>query len=65
MGVGGEEMKQLLAMLDLPHQKSFEKNSIKVVEDNVGTVLHVAAKESMNRATKEEIKLTLEENHND
>eukprot|EP00957_Ditylum_brightwellii_P141276 10764123-Ditylum_brightwellii.AAC.1 len=65
MGVGGEEMKQLLTMLDLLHQKLFEKNSIKVVEDDVGTVLHVELKVSMNRAAQETVKLTLEENNND
>eukprot|EP00957_Ditylum_brightwellii_P143971 10970352-Ditylum_brightwellii.AAC.1 len=64
MGAGGGEMEMLFSLLDLPHQKLFEKSYIKVIGDDVGCILCKEAKESMMRAIQKEIEMALEEKHN-
>ena len=63
MGVGGSKIKQLLSLLDLPHAKSYDKNAMYRVEEDVGKVLRAVAEKSIDEAIQEEIRLTLNEKH--
>eukprot|EP00957_Ditylum_brightwellii_P142975 10893819-Ditylum_brightwellii.AAC.1 len=63
MGIGGEEMKQMLLLLDLPHSRTFEKNATYKVEVEVGKVLRAVAEQSIKDAMLEEIEMTLNERH--
>mmetsp|Transcript_37363 Transcript_37363/g.54638 ORF Transcript_37363/g.54638 Transcript_37363/m.54638 type:complete len:456 (-) Transcript_37363:846-2213(-) len=65
MGVGGEEIQQFLALLDLPHGKNFSKNALSRVECDVGVVLRDVTDTCMKKAIMEEIKATLDEKYND
>jgi hypothetical protein len=60
MGVGGKEMARLLAFLDLPTASSFETNGWNKIEDEIGPVLRKVARDAMNKALDEEIRLTIE-----
>eukprot|EP00957_Ditylum_brightwellii_P048834 3705354-Ditylum_brightwellii.AAC.1 len=61
MGVGGEEMENQLAFLDLPHGKSFSNSSLPVVEHEPGEFLRETAKAQMEATLEGEVRLTLEE----
>jgi hypothetical protein len=61
MGVGGGEMANLLAFLDLPHGKSFNTSSIPSIERELGEFLREAATIEMKLAMEEEVRLTLEQ----
>eukprot|EP00957_Ditylum_brightwellii_P025213 1908477-Ditylum_brightwellii.AAC.1 len=54
MGVGGGEIKNLLAFLDLPHGKSLNISSIPSVERELGNFLREAATIKMKVAMEEE-----------
>eukprot|EP00957_Ditylum_brightwellii_P126368 9633502-Ditylum_brightwellii.AAC.1 len=64
MGVGSEEIQQLLMLLDLPHEKNFTKNGLLQVEADVGVVLHDVMDACIKKAMTEETKVTLDEKHN-
>eukprot|EP00957_Ditylum_brightwellii_P179344 13662955-Ditylum_brightwellii.AAC.1 len=64
MGVGGNKISQILTFLDMPQNKS-GKNSLPVVEDDVGKVIRDMALVEMNEGLREEIRATLDEERNE
>eukprot|EP00957_Ditylum_brightwellii_P149479 11383388-Ditylum_brightwellii.AAC.1 len=63
MGVGCEELKQMLSLLDLPHSRTFKKNATYKMEVEVGKVLRAVAEQNIKDAMFEEIEMTLNERH--
>eukprot|EP00957_Ditylum_brightwellii_P132821 10128014-Ditylum_brightwellii.AAC.1 len=61
MGVGGGEIANLLAFLDLSHGKSFNASSIPSTVRELGNFLREAATIEMKLAMEEEVRLTLKE----
>eukprot|EP00957_Ditylum_brightwellii_P132162 10076972-Ditylum_brightwellii.AAC.1 len=64
MGVGAEEIKNLLTLFDIPYGKDF-KGQFYRVERDVGCVLRDCARRSMEEALREEIEAMLIFNHNE
>eukprot|EP00957_Ditylum_brightwellii_P025260 1912238-Ditylum_brightwellii.AAC.1 len=64
MGVGAEEIKNMLTLFDLPYGKYF-KGQFYCVEKDVGCVLRDSTRRSMEKALRVEIKATLKFNHNE
>eukprot|EP00957_Ditylum_brightwellii_P002041 157156-Ditylum_brightwellii.AAC.1 len=64
MGVGAEEIKNLLTLFDLPYGKDF-KGQFHHVERDVGRVLRDSTRKSVEEALREEIKAMLIFNHDE
>eukprot|EP00957_Ditylum_brightwellii_P085432 6498995-Ditylum_brightwellii.AAC.1 len=64
MGVGAEEIKNLLTLFDLPYEKDF-KEQFYCIERGVGHVLRDSTRRSMEEALRGGIKATLDFNHDE
>ena len=58
-GIGPSNLSQLLSFIDLPNCKTFDSKFFNNMELTVGSTLRKVFAESMEKATKEKVKLTL------
>eukprot|EP00957_Ditylum_brightwellii_P139182 10608218-Ditylum_brightwellii.AAC.1 len=64
MGVCGNEISQLLTFRDMP-DNNFGKASLPVIEVDIGNVIQEMALAEMKEGLREEIKATLDEEHDE
>eukprot|EP00957_Ditylum_brightwellii_P210972 15365616-Ditylum_brightwellii.AAC.1 len=65
MGIGGEGVRTFLTFLDVLHAKSFGRSGMSTLKDEIGDTIQDVAVAKMDKALQEEIKLTLEREHNE
>ena len=58
-GIGPSNLSQLLSFIDLPNCKTFDSTFFNNMELTVGSTIRKVSTKSMDKATNEEVKLTL------
>eukprot|EP00957_Ditylum_brightwellii_P190291 14485195-Ditylum_brightwellii.AAC.1 len=61
MGVGGEDITNLVTFLDIPHPKGMGRVSMPHIKDDIGEKIQDMAHSCFAEGLEEEIRLTLEE----
>ena len=59
IGGGCSDAMKLLTFLNLPNSKSMKNNKLKRIEDSIGSIIRDKAKNSIQNALEEEVRLTL------